>query len=244
MVQVISLIPNAIGRRVFFEEAAKAVDLEVEFLLGESNKLSLKKERRSGFQDGPPPPIPPPAHFDDYTYDLPSEPPPKSHDLDKTRPPHEREFLRILLLHGHKTIADDLVADYLLAKIEAIPFDDPFTTQILELYKAESANNLVELKTFQNLCLEKKLQGLESIFNADYEPSKNWARFSRMPKPYDYNLEKIIETNLKKLEYYYLDFRYREMATNITEPDSEKIQELEQLVKQRRELGKALKFMF
>lgn len=255
LVKVISLIPNAIGRRIFFEEAARAVDLEVEFLLAESNKLKSRSTKQTGFQNDVSFPVPPPPldHYNDYAaisdldYESPTETIPKTPDFDRARYAHEHEFLRILLLHGHKIISpveDDCLADYLLAKIKAIPFSDPFALQILELYEAESKANLVDLKTFQNTCAEKKLPSLEPLFNEDYKPSKNWARFSRVPKPYDHNLEQIIATNLTKLKYYYLDSRYQALATKITEPDSEKLHELEQIGEERRALGKALKFMF
>ena len=94
----------------------------------------------------------------------------------KSRIAHEREFLRILLLHGHKTLQNEHLADYLFAKVKAIPFIDDLVSKILELYKQENDSKMLDLGTFQNICLEKQYD-LNSIFNEAYEPSKSWARF-------------------------------------------------------------------
>ena len=246
LVRVISLIPNAIGRRVFFEEAAQAVNLEVEFLIVESNKLTLKKGHHDRFQDELPLPIPPLPldHYDNHIDESSSQPLLKSQDSDKARSPHEREFLRLLLLHGDKILDENRIANYLFDGIKAIPFVDPFVKQVLELYRSQSADRPLALKTFQNICSEKKISGLESIFNEDYQPSESWSRFRRVPKLYDHHLKKTIATNLKKLEYFYLDARCREISVNVMEPDTEKIQDLEKFGKRRRELGKSLNFMF
>ncbi len=285
LVNLISKIPDAVGRMVFFEEAAKKLSIDLDFLLTQSNKLliseadklafkkrgTLSKNRQITNRQGsknipvnflPSPPIP--LELDEnnhlvqenanFDFVIPSSNDPTI----KSRIEHEKEFLRIILLHGHTKFDSNNLADYLFTKVKDINFIDNFIKKILKLYKQEMEKGKVLLYQFQQFCLEKNILDLTTSTELDKiidfygTPSKHWEKKNIIPKPLDSDIERVIDMNLLKVNYFYIQFLYeklrksylKELETVESSETHAIIEQLKSYENQRRELGKKLGFMF
>ncbi len=140
IVESIALIPEPIHRSVYIKECSRIMDMDEQTLLNELNKIRRKKfnDKNTYNNDQP----------DTQINETVTEPRPQPIEVTGSAY-QERDIIRILLMHGAKTLKLEVpgeegrmevvevsVADYALNELhsDAITFDDPSLQKILQMF--------------------------------------------------------------------------------------------------------------
>lgn len=200
LVESIALITDQIRRAYYVRECSKLAELPEELLMAEVNKvitLGLKKrgaideasaEQQLGQETYKPQPKPPVEE--------------KSQNLYL----QERDLLRVLWLHGHRTMEDGgLAAALILNEVLSVPLKNPVLTRIFEAYNnrfqaGEDIANITDFNTYQDPEIRTVLI---ELMTSPYELSNNWKeKHNIIIKSADDVWEKDIYSCLDRYSYH------------------------------------------
>lgn len=191
IVQTISIIPDAIKRAVYIQEASQIMKLPEATLLTELNKI-LIKDRRKTEQPLPAPVIPEPEL-------------PKQLDEDSKVQVQERESIRILLNYSELLVADSQrVVDFMLEELSDVEFRNPVFREIYESFMQGSVNKTVpQVGYFIEQGSTDVRQMVASLTTERYEASKHWQDKYKIFFPHE--RDNVNELTLKSV----LRFKFR-----------------------------------
>jgi DNA primase len=171
LVESIALIGDQIRRAYYVRECSKLAELPEELLMSEVNKVIVQALRKRGAMDE----ASAEQQLGQETYKPQPEPPVDEHKQNLYL--QERDVLRVLWLHGHRTMMDgELAANFILNEVLSVPLKNPVLSRIFEAYNdrfqaGEDISGITDFNTYQDPEITAELIELMS---SPHELSKNW----------------------------------------------------------------------
>lgn len=216
VVTSIALIPDAITRNVYTQEAAKTLSIEESIVLAEVNKTRNYSQNR---REQPPLPDLPPD-IEAQIHEMQSAPPTEAQTKSKTHPRNlfnEGNLIRLLLLYGHHPLIFHLkneaeepeeleisVAEFIIGNVE----EDQMTFEA-EIYQKIYSEIVTHLDENEELLSEKHfiqhedqsiVKKVIEICSDKYVLSERWKDHSIfVPTELD-NLKKAVEIAINRLK--------------------------------------------
>lgn len=161
-----------------------------------------------GFMDGPPMDgmdMPPPDALsveellaaDEFM-------PPEEETKPETVILQERESVRLLLAYGNQAIEEEYhLGHYLLEELEGIEFTHPVYRKMVEVYKANLAENrIVDAQWMMEHGPEELKHEVADLTMERYAPSENWMKRFEIYIPHERDLlEDVVLTNILRFKF-------------------------------------------
>jgi len=168
IVTSISVIPDAIKRSVYIQEAGQLLKIQETVLLAELNKIVLQ-DRKKKDQDRVREDIKTPV--DTVVNTLPET---KTDNVAMVQF-QERETIRLLLNYAEANYEDHRLIDFLLSELEDVEFSNPVYKEIYDAFRTEAEKGKV-LDTFYFMEHGSEIvkSTVTDLITPRYETSKNW----------------------------------------------------------------------
>ncbi|MEM6299598.1 MAG: toprim domain-containing protein, partial [Bacteroidota bacterium] len=244
--QTVAQIPDPFKRSVFSQQASELLGVEEAIFISEVNKLLLQKQKqesreleRQAQAEAPPPDMPPTEEAQTKT---------NTAEVFDTLAAHERELLRLLVLHGQKSMGEDLrVCDYLFSETDDLAFSHPVCKKIWARYQRLSEQGfLVDENRLLAEAEPDESRLISDLVVTKNDLSQNWVtRYDVKLTDEDSELPDTLYKNLLRLKLRVLRDVIQQNLKNLqTATDPEELQDIQlihlELKKEEMELAEAL----
>ncbi len=202
IVEIISLIPDAITRSVYFKACSELLDIDEQVLVSEYNKKVFNQQRnrhQKGYSEERKPGnenLSDPNNSEKNTSELKSDP---SSEIN------EMEVLKYLLNFSNINIEPNNISlgKFLLESINDVEFKNQNYNQILEIFKQfENSDSFPEVKDFlNNEEFEKVRETVINIISEKYSVSENWEKQNIFVPTANHNLMDKLYSDIHRLKW-------------------------------------------
>jgi DNA primase len=228
LVNTVIKIPNPLKRSVYYQEVSRLLQIDEAIIVTEATKRLSKAEATKKTNPttklvGEFGPVQEEQTATELGLDLKA-------GLDSVllrRAEFEKVYVQMLLLYGQEVIGEEegkavFFADYLLAELHDVPFEDPINRLIWELYSLESQKNqLVDLKIFTSHIEEGIQRRAITLISNDHVLSPAWGKYKiDIPKSQEIVKEKF-ERILTSMLYEFVQFEISELQKKMEDISDE-----------------------
>ncbi|MBA4054367.1 MAG: DNA primase [Marivirga sp.] len=196
IVTSISLIPDAIKRSVYIQEASQLLRMGESVLVTELNKIVIG-ERKKKEQDRSREEVKGPQEtVEDIS-------PVTKTDMVSIVQRQERESMRLLLNYAESHYDDQRLVDFMLTELEDVEFTDPVYKEIYQAFKdGAEEGKVIDTLYFMEHGSEAAKRVVADLTTSRYETSKHWSEKFHIHFPNEKEvLHDLAYTNVLRLKF-------------------------------------------